>query len=521
MFKTENHRGISYLNLLAATSVIITGTFNSCNTESKGVRSQKKPNILLLLADDQRADALGASGNTYIRTPNIDNLAENGIRFSNCYVMGGHHGAISAPSRAMLLSGKNLFHVYDKLDGVTTIPMYLSKFGYETFGTGKWHNTASTFEASFQKGRNVFLGGMSDHFNIPCRDLGPDGKLTGPVKKGFSTDVFTQSAIDYINEYARGDRNKSFFCYVAFTAPHDPRSPRQDYIGSYKDETIPVPENFKKLHPFEFDDLNIRDETLAPWPRTPEIIQASLADYYALISHLDNCVGKIIGTLKKNDLYNNTIIIYAADNGLAIGSHGLLGKQCLYEHSMKVPLIISGTGIPKNKISDALVYLYDIFPTLCDLCKLPSPEAIDGKNFSSVINGDSAGVRTSLYTAYRNTIRAVRTRDWKLIRYPERNYNQLFNLGKDPLEINNLAGLTEYRSKLEEMMNLMKEWRTATDDTVSLTAKTILPMNYDYMKLKQIPDNNQPEYILKKYFSTANLPSNAPKRAGRRLQGQN
>lgn len=193
-------------------------------------QTQPKPNILFLFADDQRADALGCSGNSYIKTPNIDKLADRGVRFSNSYVMGGHHGAICAPSRAMLMSGKSLFHVYDRLLGVETMPHYFSKYGYVTFGTGKWHNEKSAFEATFQQGKNVLLGGMCDHFNVPARDMGADGKLGEPESKGYSTDIFAEAAMGFINEYAKGDRNKPFFCYVAFTAPHDPRSPRPDYI---------------------------------------------------------------------------------------------------------------------------------------------------------------------------------------------------------------------------------------------------------------------------------------------------
>ena len=460
----------------------------------------KKPNVLFIFADDQRADALGCSGNTYIRTPNIDSLAGQGVRFTNNYVMGGHHGAICAPSRAMLMSGKSLFHVYDRLTGVTTMPMYFNNFGYKTFGTGKWHNEPEAFEASFQEGKNVFIGGMSDHFNVPCQDLGSDGKLGEKVKKGYSTDLFADAAIGYLNDYAEGDKENPFFCYVAFTAPHDPRSPRTDYIGMYPSETIPVPGNFMALHPFEFDDFNVRDETLAAWPRTPEIIQESLADYYALISHMDKRVGDIIETLKKQGLYDNTIIVYAADNGLAIGSHGLLGKQDLYEHSTKVPLIISGPGVPKQQTRDALVYLYDVFPTLADLCGLPAPEDMDGTDLMPVLLGEENGVRNSLYTVYRNTVRAVRTEDWKLIRYPQRNYTQLFNLKLDPLELNNLATNPEQKPKVDEMMGLLKEWYTVTNDTATMNPKTILPLKYDYTKLKQIPDRHQPEYVLKKYF---------------------
>lgn len=493
------------LKVLTAAGLMITGAFTSSYTIKDSVtKKQNKPNILFLFADDQRADALGCSGNSYIKTPNIDKLAETGFRFTNNYVMGGHIGAISAPSRAMLMSGKNLFHVYEVLDGVTTMPMYFAQYGYETFGTGKWHNGAKTFEASFQRGENVFLGGMCDHYQVPCQNLGPDGKLGQPVKKGFSTDLFADAAIGYLNDYSRGTREKPFFCYVAFTAPHDPRSPRKDYIGMYPDESVPLPGNFKGLHPFEFDNLNNRDESLAPWPRTPEIIQASLADYYALISHLDNRIGDIIEILKKEGLYKNTIIVYAADNGLAIGSHGLLGKQNLYEHSTKVPLILSGPGIPEKEIRNALVYLYDIFPTLASLCNLPDPDGIDGKNFASVIRGKEKGIRNSLYTVYRNTVKSVRTNEWKLILYPQRNYKQLFNLKKDPLEINNLSALPEYKTKIDEMMTLMKEWHALTGDTATMNPKIILPLEYDYKKLKQVPDINQPQYTLKKYFKGVN-----------------
>jgi arylsulfatase A-like enzyme len=460
----------------------------------------QKPNILILFADDQRADALGCSGNTYIKTPNIDKLAERGVRFTNNYVMGGHHGAISAPSRAMLLTGKSLYHVYDVLDGVTTMPMFLASHGYETFGTGKWHNGAKSFEASFQKGENVFIGGMCDHYNVPCRTLGSDGKLTDPVTKGFSTDMFADAAIGFLDNYSKGKKDKPFFCYVAFTAPHDPRSPRKDYIGMYPDETIPLPGNYKKYHPFVFDDMQVRDENLAPWPRTPEIIKASIADYYALISHLDKRIGDIIETLKKEGLYDETIIVYAADNGLAIGSHGLLGKQDLYEHSMKVPLIISGPGIPKNKISDALVYLYDLYPTLTRLCGLPKPDGVDGKDITPVIMGRSDGVRSSIFTVYRNTVRAVRDKEWKLIRYPERYYTQLFNLKEDPLEINNLAENAKYQSKVDDMMKLISDWQKETGDTAVLESKSKLSMEYDPTIFKQKPDQWQPEYTLKKYF---------------------
>lgn len=490
-------------SIISFSSLLLLGSCAGCNPGGSPVKDDKAcsgtPNLLFILADDQRADALGCSGNTYIKTPNIDNLARTGIRFTNAYVMGGHHGAISAPSRAMLLSGRYLFNVYDRLDGVITMPVHFAGQGYTTFGTGKWHNEKAAFESSFQNGKSVFLGGMSDHFKVPCRDL-EAGVLSEPEFKEFSTDIFSGAAIDFISDYARGDRKNPFLCYVAFTAPHDPYSPHPGYLGTYPDQSLPLPGNFLPLHPFQFDDLTVRDENLSPWPRTPEIVRSALSDYYALITHIDDKVGDVIETLKKNNLYDNTIIVYSADNGLAIGSHGLLGKQNLYEHSTKVPLIISGPGVPEGTISDALVYLLDLYPTLTELCRLPTPDDVDGVSLLPVITGSSEGIRTSLFTAYRNSVRAVRTAEWKLIRYPERDYTQLFNLKNDPMELNNLAETEICRPELMELFNLLEKWQTDANDTCQLTAPDILPLKYDYTRLVRRPDRWQPEYTLNKYF---------------------
>ncbi len=341
---------------------------------------------------------------------------------------------------------------------------------------------------------------MSDHMKVPCQDLGEDHKL-GPVEeKGYSTDVFSQAAMEFLTRYADGDRSKPFFCYLAFTAPHDPRSPREDYKGKYPDGTLPVPGNFEKYHPFAFDNMTIRDENLAPWPRTPEIIQKSLSDYYDMISLVDKKVGDVIDLLKKNGMYDHTIIVYAADNGLSIGSHGLMGKQNLYEECVKIPLIMSGPGIQKGVSSEAFVYLYDIFPTLCRLSGLPEPSGVDGKDFTPILDGQSESVRNSVFTAYRNTVRAVRQGHWKLIRYPDRNRTQLFDLASDPLEINNLADSSRYKGVLDELTDLMKRKQMNAGDTIPWTAGTILPSEYDPVKFRQMPDRFQPSYTLERFF---------------------
>jgi len=460
----------------------------------------EKPNVLFILADDLRADALGCYGNRIINTPNIDGLAETGMLFTKSYIMGGHHGAISAPSRAMLMSGKYLFNVYDKLEGVVTMPMYFGSQGYRTFGTGKWHNEKPAFEASFHEAGNVFLGGMADHFNIPLCDKGDDGKLTKPVSKGFSTDLFSGAAMKFIEDYTTEKSDNPFFCYVAFTAPHDPYSPHPDYIDKYSPGAIELPGNYLPLHPFAFDDLTVRDENLLPWPRPADTMKMVLADYFGMIEHIDRNIGEIIRLLKKNKLYDNTIIVFAADNGLAIGSHGLLGKQNLYEHSMRVPLIISGPGIPAGKKQEAFAYLFDLFPRLAELCGLPLPERVDGQSLKPVISGKSGDIRSSVFTAYRNTIRAVRTDQWKLIRYPGRDYTQLFNLTDDPLEMKNLAEDPASNEVKKKMFELMSEWQVKTGDTAKLTSSVVLPPEYDHRKLVRKPDKWQPEYTLKKYF---------------------
>jgi len=387
----------------------------------------------------------------------------------------------------------------NKLANIETMPMHFSASGYVTFGTGKWHNEKMLLKPAFSKVRMWFLEAWPTILVYPAATWGLIENCQS-LKRKASPQIFSPMLPSASSTIMQPDRRNPFFCYVAFTVPHDPYSPRPDYIGRYPSDSLPLPGNFMPLHPFAFDDLTVRDENLSPWPRTPEIIRAALSDYYSLITHMDDRIGDIINSLKENRLDDNTIIVYAADNGLAIGSHGLLGKQNLYEHSTKVPMIITGPGIPWGKVSDALVYLFDLYPTLAELCSLPAPEGIDGKSLVPVISGTTQEVRSSLFTAYRYTVRAVRTKEWKLIRYPERNYTQLFNLEEDPLEMNSLAENSRFQSKTDELLRLMQEWQVAVNDTVPLTARKILPLEYDHTRLVRKPDNWQPEYTLKKYF---------------------
>jgi arylsulfatase A-like enzyme len=295
---------------------------------SSVVAGATRPNILFLFADDQRADTIAALGNPHIKTPNIDTLVTSGFTFRTNYCFGGNSGAVCVPSRAMLMSGKTWFHVDTAtLKGARLMPEVLGENGYVTFGTGKWHNGQDSWLRAFQQGRNIFFGGMSDHLQVPVRDLGPDGKLT-PVRTGekFSSELFADAAIEFLR---RQDGKKPFFAYVAFTAPHDPRMPPVPFREMYYRDRPPLPANFLPQHPFDNGMLVLRDENLAPWPRTEAVIRDQLAEYYGLITHMDGQIGRILAALKETGLADNTIIIYAADQGLAVGSHGLLGKQSI------------------------------------------------------------------------------------------------------------------------------------------------------------------------------------------------
>jgi arylsulfatase A-like enzyme len=257
--------------------------------------------------------------------------------------------------------------------------------------------------------------------------------------------------------------------YLAFGSPHDPRVAAPKYMAEYQRDQIPLPKNYLPVHPFDNGEMTVRDEQLAPWPRTEAVVRKHLHDYYAVITGMDYHIGRLLDELKQQGKYDNTLIVYSSDHGLAIGSHGLMGKQNLYEDGMKPPLLFAGPGIRAGR-TDALVYLFDIYPTVCDLVGAAVPQGIDGRSLKPVIDGKSAGVRDSLFTAYRGVQRAVRDERWKLIRYPEINRNQLFDLKNDPHEINDLAGNGMYAAEIARLTKLMEEWQRDVGDTTPQTS---------------------------------------------------
>lgn len=441
-----------------------------------------RPNVLVLFSDDQRADTIAALGNSAIRTPNLDRLVRSGTVMTRAYCMGSMQGAVCVPSRAMLMSGRTLFHIKENLAGQTTWPERFGASGYTTFATGKWHNQAEPLLRSFQQGRSLFLGGMGEPYKLPLQDITADHTLSPKHPSGeHSVERFADAAVDFLK--GQTGKKTPFLCYVAFNAPHDPRKAPADYHERHAKNPPPLPANYMPVHPFNNGDLVIRDERLAPWPRTPEVVRQHLADYYAAIEFLDAQIGRILEALDSSGQAANTLIVFSSDHGLAIGSHGLFGKQNLYDHSMHSPLILAGPGIPQGKRQDALCYLLDIFPTLGDLAGVSAPEGSEGLSLAPVLSGRRGSVRDSIFTAYSRVQRAVRDDHWKLIVYPAINKTQLFDLKSDPDELHDLAGDPGHQADLNRMTSLLTTWQQQLGDRQPLRSEHPQPEAFDFSKV--------------------------------------
>jgi arylsulfatase A-like enzyme len=435
---------------------------------SSRLRSGKRPNIVFLYSDDQRFNTIHALGNDEIVTPTMDSLARDGVAFTHTFIMGGTHGAICVASRAMLMTGETLYRAMAVND--TMFPEALQKAGYTTYGIGKWHNGPPAYARAFSGGANIFFGGMGNHLKVPVYDFDPTGKYPKAnvrIGEKFSSELFSDSAIQFLREYKE---DRPFFLYVAYTAPHDPRMAPPKYKDIYPPDKIPLPKNFMPEHPFDNGDLKVRDEQLAPWPRTPEVVRRNIADYYAMITHLDEQMGRVLAALKETGHENDTIVIFTGDNGLALGQHGLFGKQNLYEHSARVPMIIAGPGIPKGQQCDALVYQFDLCPTICDLTGTPIPPTVESQSLVPLIRGEKKQTWTTIFGSYRDYQRMVRDREFKLIEYyvgadgKGTRKTQLFDIVKDPWELNDLSADPKYAGELDRLRGELKAWMEKTDD---------------------------------------------------------
>jgi arylsulfatase A-like enzyme len=436
----------------------------------------RPPNILLLLSDDQRHDTIAALGNKIIRTPNLDKLVQSGTTFTHT----SDTVPVCTPSRAELLSGRSPFRngvrfFNQTLDpNLTLLPQALAKAGYVTWFTGKWHNDGTPDKRGFQITRRVFKGGMWPHEMEVMEDK---KKISA-----FSSELFAGAAIDFLKSKPK----QPWFVMVAFTAPHDPRTPPGKYKTMYDPAKMPLPPNYMPEHPFDNGEMTVRDEQLEKWPRTREAIRRHLAAYYGMISHLDEQIGRILQALADSGQLENTIIVFLGDNGLAIGSHGLMGKQSMYDHSVRIPFIISGPGVPKNQRSDALCYMHDVYPTVCELAGVDRPKSVEGLSLVPILKGKQKTVREYVCCAHRDVQRLVRTERWALIHYPEIKKTQLFDMKNDPYQLSDLLASWRLhpakgfkpsiepavvRQTADALWTQLLTWQKAVGDPLKLPAK--------------------------------------------------
>ncbi|WP_096430737.1 sulfatase-like hydrolase/transferase [Labilibaculum antarcticum] len=473
---------------------------------------KKQPNIIFLFADDQCYNTVHALGNEEVITPNLDKMVENGATFTHAFNMGSWTGAVCASSRAMLNTGRFVWRAYgfeDKQNELVEKGQMWSQImqtaGYDTYMTGKWH--VQTAPSKIFNHTVHIRGGMpKDNWNHAKQaklfaemertkqgkpeDIMPFGynrpqsvsdtswtpwdKNNGGYWQGGKhwSEVLKDDAITFIDS-AKG-KDKPFFMYLAFNAPHDPRQSPKEFLDMYPLENISVPESFLPLYPYK-DSIGcgpaLRDAALAPFPRTEYSMKKHRQEYYALITHLDYQIGKIIKALEESGEMDNTYIFYTADHGLAIGENGLVGKQNMYDHSMRPPLFVIGPDIEKGKKIDAEVYLQDIMASSIELAGLPKPEYIEFNSLMSLARGEQTKSNYSaIYGCYKPDLqRMIRTEGFKLIVYPHGKVLRLYDLNKDPKEMHDLASNPEYKEKIKDLFTKLVALQKDMDDPLDLT----------------------------------------------------
>jgi len=485
----------------------------SASVEISDKKNQGRPNILFIILDDQSPfDLKFYNPDSELDSPEIDKLAAEGMVIDGAYHMGSGVGGVCAPSRTMIMSGRILWRAPVKGNPYASdpelvppdlaeysIPAMFNKAGYATMRTCKTGNSYGRANAHFQVTHDKKCVGADDE--------------TGSA-------WHAQRVLDYLEERERKEDDRPFLIYYGFTHPHDPRFGKEELLRKYgatndvvksKPPTLSperpapaLPANHLTGHPFDNGHLNVRDERAVHgvWSRRDEAtIRNELGRVFACVENIDIQIGRVLRKLEAMGELENTIIFYTADHGIAIGRHGLQGKQNLYEHSWRVPFVVKGPGIKPGR-AQGNIYLLDVLSTLCDFAGIEAPGSNQGISFRPVIEGKQETVRDVLYGVYcggsKPGMRAVRKGDWKLIQYDVANgtvqKKQLFNLKKNPLEFipehertdpweTNLAGNPKYAEKQAELEALLlSEMRR----------------HHDPYRFWDQPDDGLPEIVNKK-----------------------
>lgn len=450
-----------------------------------------RPNILFILVDDQSAfDLKMYNPKSTLETPNLDKLAKEGMVFDGAYHMGSSSGAVCTPSRHMIMSGRTVWHLPVSPWGAktsppnleqNTIPAVFNRAGYATMRTCKMGNSYEAANKLFTVRRDATKRGGDDE--------------SGSTWHGDQVMTYLKE-----REALNAAEKKPFLIYYGFSHPHDTRDGKTDLLAKYgatnhtdpnslpslHSKQPPLPDNHLLKHPFDNTDSGVRDEVdvSGVWKNRDEAtIRNEIGRQYACSENIDIQIGRVLKKLEETGELENTYIVYTADHGIAIGHHGLMGKQNLYQHCWRVPFIVKGPGIQAGSRVEGNIYLLDILATLCDLAGISPPESNEGTSFKPVLEGQKKTIRDVLYGAYsgggKPGMRCVKQGDWKLIQYeaPQRGVKeiQLFNLAanpeeflkehgkKDPMQTN-LAGDPAHAEKLKEMQALLLSEMRRLDD---------------------------------------------------------
>jgi arylsulfatase A-like enzyme len=281
--------------------------------------------------------------------------------------------------------------------------------------------------------------------------------------------VLADDATEFIRQATQ--RERPFFMYLAFNAPHDPRQAPRPYLDRYPLERIAVPKNFLPVYPHHEAigcGPGLRDEQLAPFPRSQHVVKVHRREYYAMITHLDAQIGRILDALAAAGLEENTWVLFTSDHGLAVGRHGLLGKQNMYDHSLRVPLVVAGPQVPRGKTIDATVYLQDLMPTALELAGADR-EQVEFHSLLPLLRGQAdRSPYEDIYGAYLDRQRAVIHDGWKLIVYPRAQAARLYHVARDPQELIDLADDPNHAERKQMLWQRLVRLQAQLDDTLEL-----------------------------------------------------
>ncbi|MEM6560114.1 MAG: sulfatase-like hydrolase/transferase [Planctomycetota bacterium] len=466
---------------------------------------RRQPNVVVFVADDQTYRSINALNNTEVQTPNLDRLVRRGTSFTHAHHQGSWTGAVCIASRAMLHTGRMLYHCGGNDCG--DHPLLGETFGargYDTACFGKWHNygpsnpqgrsfahigvqleppTSSPFDFhTLEVGGD--LTNTEYHYPSPTNRWRPDDRTrpghwkdtdanTDPTGRIHTSTLFVDATLEHLRNHVESGSEIPFFTYTAFYAPHDPRQAPTEFLERYPIDDVDMPANFLPKHPFDQGDYRLRDEQLCPWPRTGAAVRTHRRDYHAILTHMDAELGRVLDYLHETGLADETIIVWTADHGLAVGQHGLMGKQNMYDHSVRVPLIFAGPGVPADQRRNELVYQHSVFATLADLAGVDAPASVQFPSLAPLIRGeDTTAPHENIFCSYRHYQRMCRSRTHKLILYPHNGRWQLFDVENDPLECVDLAKHDDakhrYRGIIEPLWDALTRWQRRVGDQLQL-----------------------------------------------------